>query len=819
MIKNYLVTALRNLRRNKVFSLINVLGLSIGISAALVIYLIIQYDFSFEKFQKDGDRIYRVVTDMKFAGEPFNNSGVPFPLPEATRSEVSGIEECAAFWTTNPKVSIPAGSSKPTVFKNQDNVTFADDHYFNLFPYYKWLAGSPNNALKDPFRTVLTKSRAAIYFPGLTPSQVIGRQVIYDDSISTTVTGIVNDLDENTDFTFKEFISLSTIPGSGLKKNNGVDEWGSVSSNSQLFVKLNKGGHPARIESQLVQLRKKYIKGKDNEQDANNLTIHRLQPLDDLHFNETYGAYDQPQAHKPTLYGLMLVAAFLLVLGCINFINLTTAQAAQRAKEIGIRKTLGSSGRQLLLQFLGETFLLTFLSLALSLALTPWLLHIFSDFIPKELHLNLLHQPGILLFLLALLIIVTLLAGFYPALILSRYRPVLVLKNQAFGDSATTRKAWLRKTLTIFQFTIAQIFIMGTLIVSRQIHYSINTDLGFKKDAIVSFYVPYTRARKDNQRFVLLDKIHSFPGIEQASIGSAPPSSGSTQSRTMTYQDGKKETRVELQLKYGDSNYFKVYQLHLLAGRIAQPSDTLREMVINETCRKLLGFKTPQEAIGKLIGNKQRYPIVGVMADFHQASTHTPIKPLALATVANSEFYIHIALHPQIAGAALWSTTLDRVKKAYKEIYPEQDFKYEFFDESIAKFYTAEQNIARLLKWATGLTIFISCLGLAGLVIYTTNLRTKEVGIRKVLGASVTGIVSLLSKDFVKLLGIAFLIATPVAWWALHKWLENFAYKTSISWWVFPLSGGAMIVIALLTMSVRTIRSALANPVNSLRTE
>ncbi|HEY4061536.1 MAG TPA: FtsX-like permease family protein [Puia sp.] len=818
MIKNYFITALRNLRRNKIFSLINVLGLAIGISAALVIYLIIQYDFSFEKFQKDRDRIYRVVSDMKFSGEPYYNSGVPWPLSQAAPNEISGIEEYAAFWTGSPKVTIPTtASAKPVTFKEQDNIIFTDVHYFNLFPYYKWLAGTPAGVLNDPFQVVLTKSRAAVYFPGLSPAQIIGRRLTYDDSINTTVTGIVGDLTENTDFTFKEFISLATFKASGLIKSMGIEDWGSINSSSQFFVKLNPRIMPGRIESQLMQLRKK--NKKDEKQDDANSFAHRLQPLSDLHFNEHYGNYDQPLGHKSTLYGLMLVAIFLLVLGCINFINLTTAQASQRAKEIGIRKTLGSSGSQLLLQFLGETFMLTFLSLALSLALAPWLLHIFSDFIPKGLHFNLLHQPGILLFLLALLIIVTLLAGFYPAFLLSRYQPVLVLKNQAFGDTATTRKAWLRKTLTIFQFTIAQALIMGTLIVGQQIHYSINTELGFKKEAIVTFDTPYTWGRKDNHRFALLDKIRAIPGIELATIGSAPPSSGNTMSNSLTYKDGKKETHVELQIKYGDSNYFKMYQLHLLAGRLVEPSDTMRELLINETCRKLLGFKDPQEAIGKLIGNVPKYPIIGVMADFHQASLRTPIKPLALSVATGNEFTIHISLHPQIAGAALWSTTLARVGKAYKEIYPEEDFKYDFFDESIAKFYTSEQNMARLLKWATGLTIFISCLGLAGLVIYTTNLRTKEVGIRKVLGASVAGIVSLLSKDFVKLLGIAFLIATPIAWWALHKWLENYAYRIAISWWIFPLSGASMIAIALLTMSIRTIRSAMANPVNSLKSE
>ena len=816
MLKNYFITAFRNFRHHKVFTLINILGLSVGISAALVIYLIVQYDFSFEKSQKDGDRIYRVVSDMKFAGEPFHNSGVTNPLPDAASKEMTGLEASAAIYVYNPKVTIrSATGTKPAVFKNQQEVTFADEHYFNLFSFYTWLAGSPRASLASPFQVVLTEGRAKIYFPGSAPSRAIGRTIVYDDSITATVTGILKDPDLTTDFNFKEFISRSTISNSGLKENMGGSDWFSINGNSQFFVKLTPGTRPAQAEAQLAQLRKKYAK---DQPDNGDVTIQHLQPLSDIHFNADYGSFNQHIAHKPTLYGLILVAVFLLLLGCINFINLTTAQASQRAKEIGIRKTLGSSAQQLIAQFLGETFLLTLLSLLVSLALAPWLLHVFSDFIPAGLHFEVLHHPGIFGFLIVLLLVVTLLSGFYPAFVLSGFQPVHVLKNRTF-NGATTRRAWLRKTLTISQFVIAQVFIIATLIVSRQIRYSLNADLGFKKEGIVWINTPYTWGRPDNKRFVLQEKIRALPGIELTSIGSEPPSSGNTTSNGFKYKDGKKEVSTQVQMKYGDTNYIPLYHLRLLAGRNVRPSDTLRELIINQTYARLLGFSDPRQAIGAIIGDQHKYPVVGVISDFHHASMRTSIKPLAICSANENQFTIHIALQRPTTGNSGWKTTLAQVEKAYKEIYPDEDFSYKFYDESIAKFYTAEQNIGRLLRWATGLTVFISCLGLLGLVIYSTNLRVKEIGVRKVLGASAAQIVSILSKDFVKLVAIAFLVAAPIAGWASWKWMENFAYRATIGWWIFPVSGLSMIAIALLTLSIRTIRAASTNPVNCLRSE
>ncbi len=817
MIKNYLTIAIRTLWKNKLFTSINVLGLAIGISASLVIYLLVNYHFTFDKFEKDNDRIYRVVSDFSFSGESYHNSGVAAPLPDAVRKEITGIEAVVPFRTVDEgaKVSVPVADKKePVVFKNQSEIVFADERFFNLIGY-EWLAGSAKTALLQPYQTVLTESNAKLYFPSLSAVQVIGKEIYFNDTVRATITGVVKDITYNTDFTFKTFISRATLESTSLKPNDW-DAWDNTNGASQLYVKLSPGTTAAKVQAGIDNLFKKYEKKEPGD---NSKSWHTLQPLSDLHFNGDYGGYSNALANKPTLYSLLAVAAILLLLGCINFINLTTAHAAQRAKEIGIRKTMGSSRKQLIFQFLSETFLLTFTATILSIFLTPLILKAFAGFIPEGLHFSAIEQPGVLIFLLLLIIIVSFVSGFYPAIILSGYKPVLVLKNQAYNNTGKTRNAWLRKSLTISQFVIAQVFIMGVLLVSKQITYSLNKDMGFKKDAIVFLQTNYYDTVKSN-KYTFMSKLRSIPEIAMVSMSTSPPSSGNTWSSTMKYKDGKKEIETDVQQKYADANYLKLYQIKLLAGTNNSASDTVSSFVINETYLHILGFQKPTDAIGKYIewSNKQ-YPITGVIADFNQRSLHEAVKPMAIGTWANQERTINIALQPQNKAGNTWKTGIAKIEKAWKEIYPNDDFDYTFFDESIAKYYDAEQNISSLLKWATGLSVFISCLGLLGLVIYTTTQRTKEIGVRKVLGATITQIVTMISKDFILLVLLGFVIAAPLAWFGMNKWLENFAFRTEISWWIFLLGGLVMIFIALITLSFQTIRAAMMNPVKSLRTE
>ena len=788
--------------------------MSIGISASLVIYLLVNYHFTFDKFEKDSDRIYRVVSNFTFSGEVYRNSGVTSPMGPAVKKELTGLDAVVPFRTYDGdiKVTVPnTGSKEPSIFKHRQNIVFANEDFMNLVGY-EWMAGSPKTSLNQPYQTVLSDTIARLFFPKLSPEQIIGKQIYFNDTVLTTVTGIVKDIQQNTDFTFSTFVSRATLENTSLKPEDWT-QWDATNSASQLLVKLSPGTNPKKIEAGITGLFQKY-----HTPDPGDKTEYKLQPFHDIHFNADYGGYSLPLANKPTLFGLLAVAVFLLLLGCINFINLTTAHATQRAKEIGIRKTMGSSKKQLIIQFLSETFLLTFIATILSVFLTPLILKAFSGFIPEGLHFNLIAHPGIMLFLFILIIIVTVLSGFYPAMILSGYKPVLVLKNQAYANTGKTRNAWLRKSLTISQFIIAQVFIMATILVSKQITYSLNKDMGFKKDAIVHFSLNYYDTVKTH-KYVLMDKLKYIPGISMMSLSNNPPSSNSTWSNTVKYKDGKKEVETDVQMKIADTNYIKLYHIKLLAGNNITQSDTTNQFLINETYAHILGFQNPQKAIGKYIAWNNPVLIAGVVADFNQRSLHESIKPLVIANGTDRAQTINILLQPQNPQGTSWKSTISQIEKAWKEMFPDDDFNYSFFDQDIAKYYDEEQHISSLLMWATGLAVFISCLGLLGLVIYTTTQRTKEIGVRKVLGASVSQIVTMISKDFLLLIVIAFIIAAPLAWFGMHQWLQNFAYRTDISWWVFALGVAVMIVIALLTLGFQTIKAAIANPVKSLRTE
>jgi putative ABC transport system permease protein len=822
MIKSYFKIALRGFRKHKLFTLINVVGLSIGISAALVIYLIVHFDFTFDKFHKDSARIYRVTSDYSFAGEIGHNSGVTMALPGAARTEATGIDIVAPFYMYGQQdVIIPEGQIPNHKIKKQEGIIFADAQYFNLI-HYDWLVGSAKTALNGPNQVVLTSAKAKIYFPKLEYSEMIGKQVIYDDSLKTTVSGIVAPITENTDFAFNDFISYITGTSDHyIKDQFETTQWGSTNSASQLFIKLSDKASSAQVEKQLNAMLK--VHNPPRPEDKGNSSAFHLQSINDIHFDQVYGGMDNVRtANKTTLYGLLVIAAFLLVLGCINFINLTTAQASQRAKEIGIRKTMGSKRSQLIIQFLSETFLITLFAVIISIALAPIILKLFSDFVPTGISANIFKQPGLLVFLVLLTVGVSVLSGFYPALVLSGYKPVAVLKNQASNNNSKTRNAWLRKSLTVTQFVIAQFFIMATILVSKQIYYALHKDLGFKKDAIVNLSTPF-KSINTNKQEVFMNKINAIPQIELISIGGAAPSSNNTNSTTVKYLDGKKEIRTDLQQKFADENYLTVYKIKLLAGRDLRKTDTSGNILINNTYAKELGFRSPDKALGKLLDyNGKKREIVGVTVDFYQKSLHSPIKPLAILMPVNNKWNnrtFHIALKPQTAGGNEWKAGIAGIEKVWKEIYPDDDFEFAFYDESIAKFYDAEQHTSTLLTWATGLSILISCLGLLGLAIYTTGQRTKEIGVRKVLGATVTQIVTLLSTELMWLIGLAFVLVTPLAYYAMHKWMENFSDRTTISWWIFVSSGAGMLLLALCTLSFQTVKAAVANPVGSLRSE
>jgi putative ABC transport system permease protein len=661
---------------------------------------------------------------------------------------------------------------------------------------------------------VLTESKAKLFFGDLPLSEIPGKEILLSDTIRATVTGIVKDISQHTDFTFNVFVSRATFEITALTPDDW-SAWDNVSSETNVFLKISPKVTTADIEAQVNALYRKYRKPLPDE---NVTTKFILQPLHDIHFNSDYDNFDQRIAHMPTLYGLLAIAAFLLLLGCINFINLTTAQTSQRAREIGIRKTIGSSRKQLVIQFLSETFFLTLISTVLSVLIAPLLLKIFGDFMPAGLHFEIL-QPFVLIFLLGLTLFLSVLSGFYPALLLSSYKPVWTIKNQSAKGSGAGRNVRLRKVLSVSQFVIAQVFIIVTVLVSRQIRYSLDKDLGFKKDAVVFFEPNPDRVVKSNTE-ALVEKIKTISGIEMVSRSYGPPSYRGGWTTVANLAGNGNEKSISVSVKLGDPDYINLYKIKLLAGNNLIATDTIKALLINETLLHALGFKDPDEAVGKTLDwNEMKTPIAGVVADFHEKSMHEIIKPLIITHWAAHEGVINIALPPQAPGSNTWKTALDKIGKAWKEVYPDDDIEIEFLDQQIAKFYEADQHISSLLLWASGLSIFISCLGLLGLIIYITNQRTKEIGIRKVIGASVAQIITLLSKDFLQLVVIAFGIAVPIAWYSSHKWLENFAYHTALSWWIFLAGGMVMLFMALLILVLRTLKVATANPVKSLRTE
>lgn len=802
--------------KHKVFSLINVIGLTIGLSAAFVIGLIIFYDATFDNFHKDGDRIYRVVTDFTSPEGKFYNRGITLALKEEIKDN-SNFETVSEFYTRG--FSKVENKESNLEFKRPQNIIYADQNYFSVFDY-DFLAGDKTKAISETNTVVLTETRAADYFPNLSPNDIIGKTLVYNNSITVKVTGVVKNFEGRTDFVFQEFISHPTLLNTSLREQIMDRRWDNTNSSSQLFVKVTEQADleaiQTRFDALALEHRSEYAKKYKQTRQF------KLQPLNDIHFNENYGIYDwsSGQASKSLLKNLALVAIFLLLLGCINFINLNTAQASQRAKEIGIRKTLGSTRGQLITQFIGETFLLVLISALLSLILSRWLINVFSDFVPEALSFELFKTPFVIAGIIILLLFVTLLSGFYPAMVLSKFNTVTVLKNHlGVGE----KKVKLRKFLTVFQFTIAQIFIIGTLLVGKQINYLLNKDMGFKTEALVSVYSPPSRSGNLPKIELYAEKLRAIPEVKHISIGGNPPASYSTNSSNTSYIDDEKEIQSELQFLFGDKNYLKTFELNLLAGRIYS-NDTIRELVINETYRKAMGFKTPTDALNKIILiDDERIPIVGVMADFNQRSLKTDIKPMALTgdwyRSQYSQFQaVHIALNTEASQDL--KAILSKIENAYKAVYnTSESYRLQFMDETVATFYSREKKISKLLNWATALSILISCLGLLGLVIYTTNRRVKEIGVRKVLGASLLQINTLLCKEFLVLVAIAFVVAMPIAYYGINNWLQDFAYKTNISFWVFLISGSIMIVFSLLVISAKTVQAANANPVNSLRSE
>lgn len=802
MIVNSLKTAYRFLKKHKLITFINITSLAIGITATLVIFLMIQYDYSFDKHVPNREQVFRIVNN----GE-FKNAGVYVPLVRTMESELSNIEAVAPIYRSHvQKLKVSLTTDKFQTFPKEQKIVFTNSQYFDIFPS-KWLAGNVK-ALNSSGNIILTQQSLEKFYGKELPTNVIGKTIIYADSIPLQVAGVIENAQHNSDFSFDNFISESTIPhDNNLKNMYTWDAWNSISDSHQVLIKTKAQSDPHLLERNIASLLKKY-KIKDGEKITDKL---ELQPLAEVHFDTKFN-YDA--THPDALRNLILLALFLLALGAVNFINLSTAQSIERAKEVGIRKTLGSSKVTLIKQFLLETFLITLSATILAVLLLPLFLHVFEGFIPKNLSVDRLDKTVIILFLIGQLIVVTILAGFYPAWVLTGYAPVLALKNQLGKNTNLSRSTWVRKALTIFQFVMAQAFLICVLVVVRQINYVTHKDMGFQKDAIVNVYIPGA-FQNSAKGVVLKNELKKLTDIKAVSFGNIAPAMNGWMTTAIIYDQSADKESLTFDSRSGDENYLDVYQIPLLAGRNVRLLDSTSEMLINRKGLELLHIKNPQDAIGKTFENGQNI-IVGVMEDFDLASARQAVKPV-LYTGSKQGYVLHIALdqsHPEN-----WKNTIDKITSSYKFVFPDDELDLRFVDEVIQNFYTQEKQLSKLLSWAVGLSVLIAGLGLFGLAIFTANQRTKEIGIRKVLGASVFQITFLLLKNLLSLVAIACLVAFPIAYYCMHSWLNDFVYRATISPWIFGLSALGLIAFASLVLSTKSVFAAKANPINSLRDE
>ncbi len=798
MLKNYLITTLRHLRKHRNYTIINLLGLSLGITCSLILFLMIKFWLSFDTFHTKADRIYRVVKESDGAGGRDFSPGVPLPLPDAFRNDFPETEQVAfvrALFYAGTLLTVEEAQGTPKSFQEEEHVGYTEPQFFEVFDR-PFLAGNPATALDEPNEVVLSEKYAKKYFGN---SQPVGKTITLNKEKTLVVTGVMQDYPDNTDFPLDVFISYATV------KNELKGSWGSTSSDDQCYVLLAEGQSAADINRRLVPFVKKYY-GEETAQ--NDDVKHYLQPLQEMHFDPRFSTFGQTEIPKEILWTLSIVAVFLIFIACVNFINLATATSVKRAKEVGIRKVLGSTFRQLVRQFLGETVLITLLAVLIALGLTELLLLKVNPFLELSLKLQLLHDAWLLYYLVGITIIISVLSGLYPAWVMARFQPAQAFKNhlQKPGKQGFS----LRKGLIVFQFIIAQVFIIGTIVLFLQMQYIRQADLGFQHEAVVSVRLPESKA---DYKKTLQTELQRLPGVEKVSLAYSNPSSGWLSMTSYQMEDNPE--RYNTQVKYADRHYLDVFEIKLMAGEGFTETDTLSRVLVNETFLRKQGMASPEEAIGKTIKLWEfDLPIVGVVQDFHTQSLTRNIEPTIIIDDRSSYDMAAIRLQPGHTQA-----TLKHIEQKWSAFYPEYTFDYQFVDDEIADFYEGVDKLSKLIHVAALVVIFIGCLGLYGLVTFMAEQKTKEIGIRKVMGASVGSIVRIFSLEFIKLIALAFVVAAPLAYYVMNGWLQDFAFRVNLGAGVFLVGMLVTLLIALLTVSYQSVKSAMANPVESLRNE
>lgn len=800
MLKNYFQIAYRNLAKHIGYTAINVIGLSVGLTASLFIALYIIHELSYDRDHTKADRIYRVET-QKMGAEGANNfPGAPLGVAAALRQDFPEIEEVSTI-IFNGNQLISTTDRKASQAKFKEAVAFAEPELFEVFDY-QWVVGNPRTSLTEPNSIILTESYVRKLFGYALDedlSSVIGKVIQLNLDHDLKVVGVLEDFAANTSFPFDIIVSMTTL------KDLELNNWGGWSDNHQTYIVLAEGTDPREVEVQFPVMLEKY-KGAEASKERG----HRLLPLKEVHFSYNYGGR---QADMNNLYALGIVGLFLLITACINFINLATAQVSKRAKEVGVRKVLGSSRSQLAGQFMSETVLVTLMAFLMAAGLVSLLLPYASLLMDINLSFTSLLRPNFVFLAIAVFVLVSLLSGLYPAWVLSGFRPVTALKNKTIYKQK--RGFPLRQSMVTLQFIISQVLVIATIVAISQMQLFRNTDLGFDTDAIITLELPKSQPEKLE---LLRHQLLQFAEVKNVSFSFNSASAESNFMGDVVYKADSGEVSIHTQLKLVDAHFLDTYGINLLAGKALKEGDTTGQVLVNEVFIRKMGMQHPEEAIGEFIDNSYpRFIITGVVKDFHVNSLHQNIDPTII--IVSPQHYQQAGIKIQALAVGNMQSTIQHIQEVWSANFPDQLFNYQFLDETLAQAYEKENKAMQLLYVFAGIAIFISCLGLYGLVSFTAVQRTKEVGIRKILGASVGHIVQLFAKEFMVLVALAFVISVPTGYYLMSRWLQDFAYQTELSWWIFALAGTLAMVIALFTVSFQSIKAALTNPVDSLRNE